>query len=279
VFVPRLARRDQRDTKDRLVAAATTLFAERGFHGTTVRDIAERAGANVAAGNYHYGSKKALYLEVLRAQFAEVRALLDAQGANPAPAAFARLDRDALTRILRTRVRLMLEMLIGPPPGVHGTLMQREMVDPSEAMPVIVGEFIRPMMTRCRAIVAQPRARVGTPQRRAMRAEHRRARGLFYSFTMPALLAMLDVPGIPARPRPSSSPSTSRSSRSGSSGSRRAAIVGAIVRADCRGRGARRRLLAASRVRAHLLRPEGNGGWSPGAPRERSSASVPLRRG
>ena len=103
--MPRLARRDQRDTKDRLVAAATTLFAERGFHGTTVRDIAERAGANVAAGNYHYGSKKALYLEVLRAQFAEVRALLDAQGANPAPAAFARLDRDALTRILRTRVR------------------------------------------------------------------------------------------------------------------------------------------------------------------------------
>ena len=72
----------RRDTKDRLVAAATTLFAERGFHGTTVRDIAELADANVAAGNYHYGSKKALYLEVLREQFAGIRANIRAGGAE-----------------------------------------------------------------------------------------------------------------------------------------------------------------------------------------------------
>jgi AcrR family transcriptional regulator len=196
VFVPRLTRRDQRDTKDRLVAAATTLFAERGFHGTTVRDIAERAGANVAAGNYHYGSKKALYLEVLRAQFAEVRALLDAQGANPAPAAFARLDRDALTRILRTRVRLMLEMLIGPPPGVHGTLMQREMVDPSEAMPVIVAEFIRPMFEEMYDIVAH--LAPGLDRASVERCVHSViGQGLFYRFTRPALLEMLAVDEYP----------------------------------------------------------------------------------
>ena len=176
--------------------AATTLFAERGFHGTTVRDIAERAGANVAAGNYHYGSKKALYLEVLRAQFAEVRALLDARGASPPPAAFARLDRDALVRILRTRVRVMLEMLIGPPPGVHGTLMQREMVDPSEAMPVIVAEFIRPMMDEMQAIVAQ--LAPALDRRSVERCVNSIiGQGLFYRFTMPALLVMLDVPGYP----------------------------------------------------------------------------------
>jgi len=56
-------------TKDRLLTAASELFAERGFHRTTVRDIAARAQVNVAAGNYHYGSKRALYLAVLRAQF------------------------------------------------------------------------------------------------------------------------------------------------------------------------------------------------------------------
>src|SRR4030095_11291177 len=138
-----VARPARRDTKDRLVAAASTLFAERGFHGTTVRDIAERAGANVAAGNYHYGSKKALYLEVLRAQFAEVRALLAARGANPRSADLPSLDRPpraatppwprppsldrpALVRLLRARLKVMLDMLLGPPPGVHGTLMQRE---------------------------------------------------------------------------------------------------------------------------------------------------------
>ena len=191
-----MARLARRDTKDRLVAAATTLFAERGFHGTTVRDIAERAGANVAAGNYHYGSKKALYLEVLRAQFAEVRALLDAHGASPPPAAFARLDRAALIRILRTRVRVMLEMLIGPPPGVHGTLMQREMVDPSEAMPVIVAEFIRPMFEEMYDIVAHlaPALDRGSVERCVHSVI---GQGLFYRFTRPALLEMLAVDEYP----------------------------------------------------------------------------------
>src|SRR5437773_10008882 len=68
-------------TKDRLMAAASELFAERGFNRTTVRDIAARARVNVAAGHYHYGSKRALYLAVLRAQFGGVRATLQARGA------------------------------------------------------------------------------------------------------------------------------------------------------------------------------------------------------
>jgi len=193
LFVARLARRD---TKDRLVAAASTLFAERGFHGTTVRDIAERAGANVAAGNYHYGSKKALYLEVLRAQFAEVRALLAARGASPQPAELTRLARPALVRILRTRVKVMLDMLIGPPPGLHGTLMQREMVDPSEAMPVIVGEFIRPMFEEMYGIVAHLGPELD--RRSVERCVHSIiGQGLFYQFTRPALLEMLAIEDYP----------------------------------------------------------------------------------
>ena len=111
-------------------------------------------------------------------------------------AAFARLDRAALTRILRTRVRLMLEMLIGPPPGVHGTLMQREMVDPSEAMPVIVAEFIRPMFEEMYDIVAHLAPSLD-------RADVERCvhsvigQGLFYRFTRPALLEMLAVDEYP----------------------------------------------------------------------------------
>jgi len=109
-------------TPDRLLAAASTLFAERGFHGTTVREIAERAGANVAAGNYHYGSKKALYLEVFRAQFAQIRTALAERGAVRAPGELDRLSRPALVRLLRSRVQIMLDRLLGPPPGLHGAL-------------------------------------------------------------------------------------------------------------------------------------------------------------
>jgi AcrR family transcriptional regulator len=97
---------------------------------------------NVAAGNYHYGSKKALYLEVLRAQFAQIRRELDARGARRSAARAAPPVARGAAGLLRARLNVMLELLLGPPPGVHGTLMQREMCDPSEALPVIVDEFV-----------------------------------------------------------------------------------------------------------------------------------------
>ena len=142
------------DTKTRLLGAAAELFAARGFHGTKVRDIATRAGVNVAAGNYHYGSKKELYLEVLRGLFADVRARLARLGAAPSPAALAKMSRPALVELLRMRVRIMFEFIVGPP-GLEGQLMLREMADPSEALPIILAEFIEPMVAEMGAIVAQ----------------------------------------------------------------------------------------------------------------------------
>ena len=46
-----------RETRDRLLAAAERLFADRGFKKVTVRDICTVAKANVAAINYHFGDK------------------------------------------------------------------------------------------------------------------------------------------------------------------------------------------------------------------------------
>ena len=186
-----------RATKDRLLTAAAALFAEHGFHGTKIRDIAARARVNVAAGNYHYGSKKALYLAVLRAQFAEIRASLAARGATRAPSELARLGRRELAGLLRARVKVMLDILIGPPPGLHGTLMQREMCDPSEALPVIVEEFIRPIMREMGAIVAHVAPELDPDAvERCVRSVTGQA--LFYSFVTPAMLLIL---GLPAYPR------------------------------------------------------------------------------
>ena len=183
-------------TKDRLLAAASELFAERGFQRTTVRDIAARARVNVAAGNYHYGSKRKLYVEVLRAQFTAIRALLRARGAALPEGALERLRRRQLVALLRARVNVMLDLLIGPPPGLHGTLMHREMCDPSEAMPVIVDEFILPMFGEMRAIVA--RLAPGAERRALERCVFSVvAQALFYRFTMPAMLRILGVPAYP----------------------------------------------------------------------------------
>ena len=50
--------------KDRLLDAAEGLFCERGFKGTSIRDIAASAGCNIASVNYYFGSKEKLYEKV-----------------------------------------------------------------------------------------------------------------------------------------------------------------------------------------------------------------------
>jgi len=174
-------------TKERLLTAAANLFAERGFHGTSVRGIAERAGVNVASGNYHFGSKKELYLEVLRAQFLTVRTELREHGASPPPEQLSHLSHADVVEVLRSRVRTMLELLIGPSPSLHATLMQREMCDPSEALPVIVAEFIAPMTEEMSTIVAHLFPKMGAGDVESC-VRSIAGQVLFYRFAMPAML-------------------------------------------------------------------------------------------
>ena len=53
------------NTREQIVDAAEVLFAENGYNGTSLRQITERAGANIAAVNYHFGSKENLLIEIL----------------------------------------------------------------------------------------------------------------------------------------------------------------------------------------------------------------------
>lgn len=58
-------RDEEHNTRSLLIETAGKLFAENGLEGTSVRAIAEKAGANIAAVNYYFGSKENLYREVL----------------------------------------------------------------------------------------------------------------------------------------------------------------------------------------------------------------------
>ena len=55
----------QDPTKVRLIEAAGEEFAGKGFDSARVRKICDRAGANVAAINYHFGDKEQLYVETV----------------------------------------------------------------------------------------------------------------------------------------------------------------------------------------------------------------------
>ena len=77
-------------TRERLLDAAERLFAERGFEATSLRDITAKAKANLAAVNYHFGSKEALVRAVFERRLGKVNRrrleLLNGTGkGRPAP--------------------------------------------------------------------------------------------------------------------------------------------------------------------------------------------------
>lgn len=62
----------QFSTKDRILGAAEELFAQHGFGGTSLRQVTSRADVNIAAVNYHFGSKENLINEVFRRRMDEM---------------------------------------------------------------------------------------------------------------------------------------------------------------------------------------------------------------
>ncbi|WP_431685909.1 TetR/AcrR family transcriptional regulator [Hahella sp. NBU794] len=86
----------QSDTVDRILDAAEQLFAERGFSETSLRQITSKAKVNLAAVNYHFGSKNAL-IQAVFARFI-----------NP----FTRILRDRLQGVVAESRKVELEELL-----------------------------------------------------------------------------------------------------------------------------------------------------------------------
>lgn len=60
------------DTKDQILDAAERLFAQNGIDSVSLRTITQEAGVNLAAVNYHFGSKEALVTEVFARRVGQV---------------------------------------------------------------------------------------------------------------------------------------------------------------------------------------------------------------
>lgn len=89
------------DSKKALLLAAQKVFADKGFDGATVKDLADEAKVNVSLVSYHFGGKDGLYKACLR-QFSEAR--LDA--------AVRILKTPTSSSELRVRLRLFAEELV-----------------------------------------------------------------------------------------------------------------------------------------------------------------------
>ncbi len=136
------------ETKLRLLGAAGEVFAERGFRDATVREICERAEANIAAVNYYFGDKEGLYREVLN-HWAEL-----SRQKYP-PDLGLRGDATAEERLNAFIRSFLFRILDKSQPGWHGKLMVREMTQPTEALNDLIDEVYRPLTERLDAIVGE----------------------------------------------------------------------------------------------------------------------------
>jgi AcrR family transcriptional regulator len=124
------------DTRQRLIEAAGPLFAEKGQKATTVRDVVDRARLNVAAVNYHFGDKDALYLCCVRAASEHCMEVVPLPTWEPGTPP-ARKLRDFIEMFLQ-RVAVDRE------PAWHAQLIMRELVLPTPACAEFAREFARP---------------------------------------------------------------------------------------------------------------------------------------
>jgi AcrR family transcriptional regulator len=69
---PRRSSRAGVDTRGKMLDAAERLFADNGFDGTSLRDIAEAADLHLALSTYHFGTKERLFEEVISRRAAEM---------------------------------------------------------------------------------------------------------------------------------------------------------------------------------------------------------------
>lgn len=136
----------QPDARQRLLMAAEVVFANKGFEAASVREICSEAKANIAAINYHFGSKERLYIEAVKnAHSCSVRTGPPPTWPEGTPA----------VQKLRDFIRLIATQMTEPARHTALQLMMREMAHPSEAAREVVREFIRPMAELLRSILRE----------------------------------------------------------------------------------------------------------------------------
>jgi AcrR family transcriptional regulator len=143
-----MAERTLESTRQRVLDAALDLFGERGFAGTTVRDIAGRAKVNVAAISYHFGGKAELYRAVAQMVIDGIEARVRSRAASVLDASPA--DPAAALAGLETLIETVVDVIVGPPEMRRvARFVIREQMQPTAAFEVLFGTMSRLHMIGC----------------------------------------------------------------------------------------------------------------------------------
>jgi AcrR family transcriptional regulator len=170
-------------TRDRLLDAAERLFAQKGYNAVSVREITKAAGTSLAAVNYHFRSKKELYMEVFRQRWQKqserLRApMLELKG------------RDDLTPelVVRTIIKMFLETPVSDEERHrHGQLIMREMVSPTEVFEIMIEKQMRPFVEDVSQLLARAIGLDAVTDRLRLCAISLMAQGVYFNSTKPAV--------------------------------------------------------------------------------------------
>ena len=130
-------------TKDILLETAGELFADAGLDGVSIRAIAKKAKANIAAIHYHFGSKDNLYMEVVRHVMNQIRCTLAGElltrteewRSDPMRCA------DVVCQLIEERMR---QFFPDAHPRWYGRLFMRMLLNPTPALGKLAEEIIVP---------------------------------------------------------------------------------------------------------------------------------------
>jgi AcrR family transcriptional regulator len=139
-------RKDALQTRERLLDSASTIFAEKGFRAATIKEISEKAGANIAAVNYHFGSKEQLYVEAWRYAFN------NSIKAHP-PDGGISLDAPAEER-LKGQIKALIYR-ISDPHNREFKIMQQELYDNTGLLERVFRELLEPLRMRTLQLVVE----------------------------------------------------------------------------------------------------------------------------
>jgi TetR/AcrR family transcriptional regulator, regulator of cefoperazone and chloramphenicol sensitivity len=121
------------DAKEKLIRSAIEVFAEKGYRDAKIANIVKGAGANIAAVNYHFGSKDQLFVEALRQAFADADEVYPSRG-NLSESATAEEKIAAMARAV------LIRSFDEGKAGNYNRIMSRTMHVPGSPVEMILRE-------------------------------------------------------------------------------------------------------------------------------------------
>lgn len=144
--------------RQQLIAAAIEMFGEYGIQGATTRDIAQRAGQNIAAITYYFNSKEGLYLAVaqwiadfIQQAFRPLAEEIDHFWQRPE----AERPPERYLEHLKRGLLAFSDLMTQPQTLNLSKIMSREQLSPTDAYPLIHQQVVAPLHNRlCRLLAA-----------------------------------------------------------------------------------------------------------------------------